>query len=155
VQFRLPALLRFLQLLWAVTHALDTTSKRMARELGITGPQRLVLRLVGLFPGIAAGELSTIMHVHPSTLTGVLRRLVDRRLLERVADRADSRRAVLRLKPLGTRLLETTRGTAEAAAEEVLRQLSRRERLVIAQVLMQLAERLSAHTEPNMSRRRA
>jgi DNA-binding MarR family transcriptional regulator len=65
-----------MQLLWAVVHELEITSKRMTGEIGVTGPQRLVLRVVGLFPGLSAGELATILHLHPSTLTGVLQRLV-------------------------------------------------------------------------------
>jgi DNA-binding MarR family transcriptional regulator len=44
----------------------------MIGEVGVTGPQRLVLRVVGLFPGMSAGELATVLRVHPSTLTGVL-----------------------------------------------------------------------------------
>ena len=39
--------LDFLRLLWELDHALQRRSKRMARALGLTGPQRLVLRIVG------------------------------------------------------------------------------------------------------------
>ena len=55
----------------------------MESELGITGPQRLVLRVVGQFPGLSAGELAHIVRLHPSTITGILQRLVARGLLER------------------------------------------------------------------------
>lgn len=65
---RLPDVLQFMQLLWAVVHGLERTSKRMILDVGVTGPQRLVLRVVGLYPGVSAGELATILHVHPSTL---------------------------------------------------------------------------------------
>ena len=37
----LPDVLQFMQVLWAVVHGLEKTSKRMAGELGVTGPQRL------------------------------------------------------------------------------------------------------------------
>src|SRR5688572_10921067 len=67
--------LDFMRLLWAVDHALQQRSKQMLQTHGITGPQRLVLRVVGRYPGIAAGELANVLHVHPSTLTGVLKRL--------------------------------------------------------------------------------
>jgi DNA-binding MarR family transcriptional regulator len=63
-----------MQLLGSVAHGLEKTSKRMAGDFGITGPQRLALRVVGLFPGVSAGELAAILRVHPSTLTGVLQR---------------------------------------------------------------------------------
>ena len=64
-----------MRLLWAVDHGLQRRSKRMAATLGVTGPQRLVIRIVGRFPGISAGRLASILHLHPSTLTGILRRL--------------------------------------------------------------------------------
>src|SRR5688500_18674592 len=88
----LPDVLQFMQLLWAVVHGIESTSKRMAGEIGVTGPQRLVLRVVGLFPGISAGDLATELHVHPSTLTGVIQRLVEQRLLARTHDPGDRRR---------------------------------------------------------------
>ena len=51
----LGEVLEFMRLLWALHHGMQSTSKRMEATLGLTGPQRLVLRLVGRFPGIAAG----------------------------------------------------------------------------------------------------
>src|SRR6202035_5461496 len=98
-RYVLEPVLDFLRLLWSIEHGLQRMSKRMESELGITGPQRLVLRVVGQFPGLAAGELAGIVRLHPSTITGILQRLVSSGLLERERDPADSRRARLRLKP--------------------------------------------------------
>src|SRR5207249_10394609 len=88
----LGAVLDFLRLLWAVDHALQSASKRMESNFGMTGPQRLVMRIVGRFPGIAAGRVAEILHVHPSTLTGLLKRLESRGLLQRRTDPGDARR---------------------------------------------------------------
>jgi hypothetical protein len=46
--------LDFLRLLWSIENCLQSTSKRMASSLGITGPQRLALRVVSQFPPIYA-----------------------------------------------------------------------------------------------------
>ena len=49
----LPALgeeLDFMRLLWAVDHGLQQRSKRMAAEIGLTGPQRLVIRIAVVSP---------------------------------------------------------------------------------------------------------
>src|SRR5438034_2717248 len=99
IQLRLDPVLDFMRLLWAIEHGLQRLSKRMEGELGITGPQRLVLRVVGQFPGLSAGELAHIVRLHPSTITGILQRLVARGLLERQRDPADTRRVRLRLRP--------------------------------------------------------
>jgi MarR family transcriptional regulator, organic hydroperoxide resistance regulator len=135
--------LQFMQLLWAVVHGLDSTSKRMAHAVGVTGPQRLVLRVVGLFPGLSAGDLARILHVHPSTLTGILQRLVEQRLLARADDPVDRRRAVLRLTAQGRRANSVTRGTVESAVANALEGVSDTDRRATKRVLDRLATRLS------------
>lgn len=117
-----------MRLLWGMAHALDRASKRMSQHIGVTGPQRLVLRVVGLFPGLSAGDLAHILHVHPSTLTGILQRLVAQRLLERTAARTDRRRAELRLTPKGVRINQVSEGTVEAAVKRALRRSTPRDR---------------------------
>jgi len=139
---RLPEVLQFMQSLWAVIHGVERSSKRMSAEIGVTGTQRLVLRVVGLFPDLSAGELAAILHVHPSTLTGVLRRLTAQRLLQRVDDGRDRRRVVLRLTPRGTRLNSVHGGTVEAGVGAALRGIGTRDQNVTRRVLQRIAEHL-------------
>jgi DNA-binding MarR family transcriptional regulator len=153
----LPDVLQFLQLLWAVAHGLEKVSKRMTGEIGVTGPQRLALRVVGLFPGMSAGDLAAVLHVHPSTLTGVLQRLVSQRLLQRVEDPADRRRAVLRLTRRGARVNAVGHGTVESLVEEALAEISARDRAAARRVLERLAQYLDrrpAHARGGPSARR-
>lgn len=142
VALELPDVLQFMQLLWAVVHGLEKTSKKMSAAIGVTGPQRLVLRVVGLFPGLSAGDLATILHIHPSTLTGVLQRLVTQGLLERVDDPRDRRRAILRLTPSGTRANAVRRGTVESAVAKGLAETGKSERDATRRVLERLARHL-------------
>jgi MarR family transcriptional regulator, organic hydroperoxide resistance regulator len=151
----LPDVLDFMQLLWAVVHGLERSSKGMAADLGVTGPQRLVLRVVGLFPGMSAGDLASVLHVHPSTLTGVLQRLALQRMLVRVADPADRRRAVLRLAPRGAAINAKRRGTIEAAVASALAEASAGDRLAARRVLERLAARLGANAAALTSRVKA
>jgi len=116
----LGAVLDFMRLLWAVDHALQSASKRMESTFGLTGPQRLVVRIVGRFPGIAAGRIAEILHVHPSTLTGVLKRLESRGILQRRPDPRDARRALFMLTAKGRRLDTIRTGTVEQAVRRVL-----------------------------------
>ena len=151
----LPDVLQFMRLLWAVVHGLERASKRMMAEIGVTGPQRLVLRVVGIFPGVSAGELAAILHVHPSTLTGVLQRLVAQRLLVRAEDDNDRRRAVLRLTARGARVNAVRHGTVEGAIGEGLRSVSDRDRQVARRVLARLAEHLEPEAVLQRTPRRA
>jgi DNA-binding MarR family transcriptional regulator len=116
--------LRFMRVLWGLVHGLDVRSKWMERNLGVTGPQRLVVRMVGREPGIAASQIATNLDLHPSTLTGILSRLEKRGYLVRDVDPSDRRRARFRLTPRGQRIDRERKGTVEATVRKVLARAS-------------------------------
>lgn len=128
-------ILDFMSVLWALSHALGSLSKSMGATLGVTGPQRLVLRIVGQEPGVSAGRLARVLRVHPSTLTGVLRRLAERGLLTRKTDPADGRRALFWLTALGRSIDRLRSGTVEAAISRALRGFNRRDAAITERVL--------------------
>lgn len=136
------AALDFMRAVWALDHALRSRSKLMKREVGVTGPQRLVLRMVGRTPGISAGALAEALHVHPSTLTGVLERLAKRRLLIRKQDPEDARRAVLHLTDRGKTFDKVRTGTVEAAVLRVLSTMDEEEVATAQRVLAALVQEL-------------
>jgi DNA-binding MarR family transcriptional regulator len=152
---RLPDVLEFMQTLWAVAHGLQRTSKRMTAELGVTGPQRLVLRVLGLSPGMSAGVLAAALHVHPSTLTGVLRRLVAQGLIDRVDDSRDRRRAVLRLTRQGHRVNAVRTGTVEMAIARALAESPPPDRAAATRTLARVAAQLARDVERSARRRPA
>lgn len=135
--------LDFMRVLWALDHGLQSTSKRMEATLGVTGPQRLVIRIVGQLPGTSAGHVSSILHIHPSTLTGILKRLEVRGALVRKADPSDGRRVKLYLTPRGQLLNRTREGTVEAAVRRVLSKLPPDKVEVAREVLSQLAAQVN------------
>ena len=134
--------LDFLRLLWAVDHGLNRMSKRMESELGVTGPQRLAIRFIGRFPGISAGRLASILHMHPSTLTGILHRLELAALVTRRADPRDGRRSLLGLTRAGRRRDAREQGTIEAIVQEVLKHSSRDQIEAASVLLAKLAKAL-------------
>ena len=138
----LGQVLDFMQVLWALDHALTRASRRMERTLGITGPQRLVVRIVGQQPGISAGALARTLRVHPSTLTGVLRRLVERGTIERVADPRDARRALFRLTRAGEKIDAHRTGTVEARVRAALSGASESDIASARRVLTRLSRAL-------------
>lgn len=132
----LGPVLDFLRLLWEVDHALQMRSKRVAKELGVTGPQCLVLRMLGRFPGLPAGELARLLHLHPSTLTGILKRLERGGWIRRRGDPRDRRRALFGLTPRGRGLDRADPVTIEAAVLAALRD-SKAAEVFAARVLLQ------------------
>lgn len=112
--------LLFMHSLWELSHALQVASKRMARTIGVTGPQRLVIRILGQSPGITARELAVTLGIHPSTLTGVLARLEKIGFIARKVDSEDRRRARFELTTAGQRVDREKRGTIEASIRRAL-----------------------------------
>lgn len=135
--------LDFMRLIWALDHGLQSLSKRMRSRIGLTGPQRVTLRILGRYPGLTAGELAGILRIHPSTLTGVLQRLEARRLVRRAADASDRRLARLELTAGGRRLDVPAAGTVEAVLGRVLRRFPKARVRGAAGVLVALADGLT------------
>lgn len=134
----------FLRLLWAVDHALQRRSKSMGATLGITGPQRLLIRIIGRFPSIHARQLADILHLHPSSLTALLKRLERRGLITRRADERDRRRWALGLTPRGQALNKEARGTIEAAVQRTLESTTQFDLDRVRKVLVKLARELDS-----------
>ena len=115
-----PDALTFLRALWRLNHLLERQSRLMARELGVTFPQRTVVRLVGRSPGISPGELAEFLHIDPGTLSTILRGLEKRGLIVRGSDPEDRRRVQIRLTEAGAALETPVPGTVEAVVTSVL-----------------------------------
>ncbi len=114
----------------------------MEQTLGVSGPQRFSIRLLGQLGALSAGELAERLALHPSTLTGILGRLLAAGFLSRASDPRDGRRAVLRLTDAGRRLDRRQAGTVEAAVRATLAATSARELDVTRRFLERLVDSL-------------
>jgi DNA-binding MarR family transcriptional regulator len=132
-----------LQVLWALAHALESRSKRMHRDLGITGPQRLLLRVVGESPGCGPGAAARVLNVDPGTATRLAAGLVRQKLVRRAVDRVDGRRQRLTLTARGRALNGRHRGTVEGAVREALTQASPGEVRLARKFIRRLSESLT------------
>jgi DNA-binding MarR family transcriptional regulator len=132
-----------MRLIWALDHALQKASKQMSRSIGVTGPQRLVIRIVARFPGITAGQIAELLHLHPSTVTGILKRLQRQGLLHRRSDPRDRRRAFLAITEKGRLVDSAGAGTVEAAVEKLMAATSAGQLSAARQVLSALASVLN------------
>lgn len=80
-------------------------SKAMLRRTGFSSPQVWALTLIGSDPGVSLRTLSERMFAHPSTVSGVVDRLVERGVVDRSADPRDRRSVCLTLTARGRRAL--------------------------------------------------
>jgi len=141
-----PAL-DFLQRLWQLNHALEKLSSRMERRLGVTAQQRLILRCVGKYPGMTAGQLAGLLHVDPGTVSAALRRLESKGLLERRRDPRDKRRASLGLTAKGRAMDRPAEGTVEGAVERLLESARADELASMVKIVDQLTSLLGEELE--------
>jgi MarR family transcriptional regulator, organic hydroperoxide resistance regulator len=145
--YPLGSALEFLRSLWQLNQAIEQLSSRMEKRLGVTAQQRLLLRCIGKYPGIAAGQLAAIMHVDPGTISAALKRLETKSLIERRTDPRDQRRICLGLTPNGRALDMPTQGTVEDAVVRLFEQVPAPNVALTVNVLGQFAELLSAELQ--------
>jgi DNA-binding MarR family transcriptional regulator len=139
-----------LRLIWEASHALQAMSRHMERKIGITGPQRLVMREVGQRPDILPGELATALGIHASTVTGIVERLVERGLVERERSPDDRRSTRLRLTPAGRVLLDARAVTIESVVTASTATMTPRARRDAAEFLHTVAAALREAAEDDL-----
>ncbi|MFN7918054.1 MAG: MarR family transcriptional regulator [Vicinamibacterales bacterium] len=140
--------LLFLAAVWQFEHALARASKRMESTHGMSGPQRFAMRLIGERPGVSPRGLAESLHLHPSTITGVVRRLQARGLITRRSSHGDGRVAHLFLTAKGERAVRrNASGTIEYAVRSMLARCASRQTRVTARVLRELTAELDSLSE--------
>ena len=135
--------LEFIRTMWAVDHELQRVSKRMVGRMGLTAPQRLAVRFIGRHPGLTPGALAALLHLHPGTVTGIVRRLEEAGLARRTRSTEDTRRIHLRLTPKGQALDRRRRGTVEAAVRRTAAGVTARQLATCYEVMGVLARNLA------------
>ncbi|HLL84622.1 MAG TPA: trehalose-phosphatase [Longimicrobium sp.] len=126
--------------LWAASRLLFHAAENGS---GVAGLQRMMLRLVGRFPGISPGRAAEELRVPPSVLAGTLAELEKRRLLRRRPDPRDGRRALLELTVGGREALAGEEVTVEARVDTALAPFSPEELDTFQRVLESLVKGLA------------
>lgn len=85
--------------------------------------------------GASQNQLGRMTAMDPATIQGVVRRLEERRLIERASDPEDRRRSMLKLTPPGEALVGRLRGDAHAVSRAILEPLSGEERQTLLRLL--------------------
>ncbi len=146
-RYPLGPALDFLERTWRVNHAMQRMSNRMARDLGLTGPQRLIVRCIGKYPGLPASQLATILHLDRGTISAAVNRLEERGLIERRADPGDRRRVTLGLTAEGRAMDQPTAHTIESTVDHLLRNSRASDLETTRRVLGALAEALEREAD--------
>lgn len=150
-----PPAMQFVQLLWRLDHALNQRSRAMLRVLGVTSPQRFILRMLRLRPGCSPSDLARALHVTAPTVTRVLQRMERAGLVRRDIDGEDSRRVRLHLTAAGSRVDERADESGESPILDVVNATPPHLLDATAEVLSSLIRSLERPTRARTRARRA
>jgi DNA-binding MarR family transcriptional regulator len=134
-----------------IVRTLRESSRAAEARLGVTGAQLYVLRALAGRRPLSLNEVAERTHTHQSTVSVVVRRLVERRLVHRAVSGVDARRVELGLTARGRTLLERAPLAAQDALVAGLEALSAKDRRQLAGTLGALVGAMGlAAAEPAM-----
>jgi DNA-binding MarR family transcriptional regulator len=131
-----------------IVRVLRESSARTERELGIGGAQLFVLHQLASAPARSINELADRTYTHQSSVSVVVRRLVEQRLVARRPAAGDARRRELRLTAAGRRLVERAPMPAQVRLIEGLGALEAAELAKLSRLLRRVVGGMGAAAEP-------
>lgn len=90
-----------------IIRAIDMRSRQLSKEVGMTGPQLLILHKVGKQSGVMVREIAEDINLSSATVTSILDRMEDHNLVQRIRSTQDKRKVGVFLTELGEKALET------------------------------------------------
>lgn len=88
-----------------IIRAADLSSKRLAKETGLTAPQLLLLQAIDRMPDATIGALAKDINLTQATVTAIIDRMERRRLVRRKRNAADKRKVNVLITPQGRKIL--------------------------------------------------
>jgi MarR family transcriptional regulator, lower aerobic nicotinate degradation pathway regulator len=109
--------------------------QRIMGESGITPTQFAAMSKLANGEEISQNQLGRLTAMDPATIMGVITRLVQRGLVERIPDPDDQRRVLIRLSDAGLEMMPDLFEKAKAITATTLRPLSRADATRLAALL--------------------
>jgi DNA-binding MarR family transcriptional regulator len=91
-----------------IIRALDVRSRYLAKTVGLTVPQLVVLTAIDESPEITAGQIAEVVSLSQATVTSIIDRLESRGLVSRVRSEHDRRKVWIGITGEGKSLLEAS-----------------------------------------------
>lgn len=136
--------------LQGVFQHVDQFSKQTLARFGVTGPQIWALRTIEQREGISLGELTRAMYLHPSTLTGIIERLVESGLIRRERSAGDRRVTRVRLRARGRRILARAPEPPRQRIALGLKNLDDKELVALHRAILRLVELMGLELEDRL-----
>jgi DNA-binding MarR family transcriptional regulator len=127
-----------------IVQVLRTRSRETERLVGLSGAQLFALQTLAARPGMSVNELAAATFTHQSSVSVVVQRLVDRRLVAKVASRDDRRRAQLAVTDAGAALLRRSPEPVQDRLIAAILGLNEPLRRALAAALTDVAQKIGA-----------
>lgn len=137
-------LFRILQSLRQSIRAIDMHSKKLAAEHKITAPQLVCLNEVSTHPKVSVSELARYVHLSPSTVVGIIDRLEDKGLVEKVRNDKDRRRVNISITPKGQDLINKAPAPFQEDFADAFGNLDAEEQLELVQAFEKVVDLMNA-----------
>jgi DNA-binding MarR family transcriptional regulator len=125
-----------------IVHALRRSSRSAEQTLGVTGAQLFVLKTLSDSPSLSLNALAAATHTHQSTVSVVVKRLVERGLVRRRTAEDDARRIELEATARGRALLAKAPSAAQERLVDALASMPAAQRKGLAAGLRALTTRM-------------
>lgn len=89
-----------------IVHALELGSRAAQKSVGLSGAQLFVLQTLAASDAMSVNELAARSYTHQSSVSVVVSRLVEAKLVKRIPCASDARRVELTVTPAGRRKLK-------------------------------------------------
>lgn len=124
-----------------IVRSLRTFSKTTERDIGLSTAQIFVLqKLMEAGRALSVNELARATLTHQSSVSVVVSKLVERKLIERAADKNDSRSVKLSLTKQGEYLLGKSPASIQERLTKALAKMDKKERAGLVEGLRSLVE---------------
>jgi DNA-binding MarR family transcriptional regulator len=114
-----------MQSLRRIFKAIQDYSQEVSHKFGITGPQLWALKTLSTNGSLPLGQLSKMMYLHPSTITGVVDRLEKKGYVVRDRVHEDRRVVMVQLTPNGRKVIRRAPSPIQGKMIYGLRKLKR------------------------------
>ena len=142
-----PELTRTLDSIRRIIRVLRRSSRQIERQLGIGGAQLFVLQQLADAPASSINELADRTHTHQSSVSVVIRRLVEQGLVTRRSASSDRRRRELKLTAAGKRLVDRAPVPGQVRLIEGLLALTEADRRTLERLLGRVVQGMGAAAE--------
>lgn len=126
----------------SIVHHLRVSAREAEQKLGISSAQLYVLQELQGQPALSINQLADRTFTHQSSVSMVVAKLVESRLVTRTAAKRDARKVAISLTAAGRAMLRRSPAVAQTRLVDALKTMSRSELKSLASNLDALTARL-------------